>query len=103
MDEENGRTLDSGGLGQPHRAVASAVETRDLVLVDDPQILEAREFVQACESCVDAVFLTFDYLLEAVTEGDPGTDYFMLRATTCPSCGSSIHEKTRIVPCQLEV
>jgi hypothetical protein len=98
MDEENGRTLDPGGWG-PDRAVASEVETRELVLVDDPHLLDAREFVQACESCVDTAFLTFDYLLEAVMEGDPATDYLMLRAASCPSCGSHIYEKTRIVPC----
>jgi len=102
MDEENRRTLDSGGLGPPGRGVATTLETREMTLVDDPHLLDAREFVEACENCVDTAFLTFDYLLEAVMDGDPATEYLMLRAATCPSCGSNIYEKTRIVPCQAE-
>ena len=87
---------------QPDRGVATAVETRDLVLVDDAQLLDAREFVQACERCADTAYLAFDYLLEAVMDGDPTTDYLMLKAATCPSCGTPIYEKTLVVPSEPE-
>ena len=70
----------------------------DVVLVDEGVLLEAQEYLVACEHCAANAAMTFDYLLDAVTGCDPTlTEYLMCRAARCPRCGREVTEKTQVV------
>lgn len=71
----------------------------DVVFVDEPQLLEAAQFISGCEHCApDTAEITFDYLLDDVTGCDPTvTEYLICHSARCPRCDSEIVEKTFIV------
>ena len=74
------------------------VEDIDIVLATEATLLQAQEYVSACEHCSEDASITFDYLLDAITGCDPSiTEYLMCRAAKCPDCFSRLTEKTRIV------
>jgi hypothetical protein len=70
----------------------------NVVLVDEATLMAARAFVTGCRSCAPHATMTFEYLLDAVTDGDPTiTEYVMGRPVACPRCGAQISEKTLVV------
>jgi len=80
------------------KPIEACVEVRNVVLVDENQLLEAQYCLAGCESCDENASVTFDYLLDAVTGCDPTTtDYVMCRTAKCPNCLHVVNEKTRIV------
>ncbi|HEX4997639.1 MAG TPA: hypothetical protein VFY29_05410 [Terriglobia bacterium] len=63
-------------------------------------VMEAQAFISHCESCApEAVdHLTFDYVLDAISDCDPRTtQYLMCRPAHCPHCSSPVSEKTLVV------
>jgi len=70
-------------------------EETEIVFIDEPTLLEAQAYTCGCEYCSDNLEITFDYVLDAVTECDPrGTEYLLCHPATCVSCGREISEKT---------
>jgi hypothetical protein len=91
---------ESQGFGGPlgkEASVLPVLESTTVVLVDERDLFDAWQFVAACERCFPGASLRFDYLIEAVMDGEPSTEYLMWRLVSCPACGNDIHEKTRIV------
>ena len=81
-----------------HELFSPRIEDIDVVLVEEALLLEAQEYLSACEHCVENAALPFDYLLDAVTGCDPTiTDYVMCRPAKCPACFRQITEKTLVV------
>ena len=73
------------------------VEEIDIVLVDEAVVLEAEQWLSACERCVDNAAIAVDYLLDALTGCNPAvTEYLMCRAARCPSCFAELNEKTLV-------
>ena len=70
----------------------------NVVLVDEAVIAEAQAFISGCQQCDRNAEMTFDYILDAITEFDPTvTEYMMCRPAKCPRCEREITEKTLIV------
>ena len=73
----------------------------EVVLVDEAMLVKAQTLMAACERCsenADAV-ISFDYLLDAVTDSDPSeTEYLMCRRARCPQCEHLVTEKTFVIP-----
>ena len=73
-------------------------EETDVVLVDEPELLEAQSYLAGCENCVLDAEITFDYLLDDITGCDPtSTEYLLFRPAKCPGCHQDVFEKTLVV------
>ena len=85
--------------GLPTRIYEPPLMETDVVFVDEPQLLEAVQFISGCEHCApDTAEITFDYLLDEVTGCDPTvTEYVICHSARCPRCHREIVEKTLIV------
>ncbi len=69
----------------------------NVVLIDEATLLKAQAFVTGCGNCTAHAEMTFDYILDAVTDDDPTvTEYVQCRPAECPRCGQEISEKTLI-------
>jgi hypothetical protein len=74
------------------------IEEQDIVLIDEPALLEAQNFIGACERCSEIAELPFDQVLDALTGCDPTvTEYLLCRPAKCGSCEHDVLEKTLIV------
>ena len=105
-----GQEFPSGNLGRKSLVETSATdhvqhsllqdtELTDIFLLGEAQLMEAEDFVVACERCEEHAEISFDYLLDAVTGCDPAhTEYLMPRAAHCPQCRREVTEKTLIIP-----
>ena len=70
----------------------------NVVLVDEILLSEAEASLSGCEQCVENGEMTFDYILDSVTQCDPAvTEYVMCRPAKCPCCHHEVTEKTFIV------
>ena len=84
--------VSSAELGRPARDLRIA-------LSDGSEMVEALEYVSACEHCVENATIPFDYIIDAVTDCDPtATRYVMCEPLICPACGGEIREGTRVLP-----
>ena len=73
------------------------LEETNVVLVDEPMLLEAQSYITACEACAENLVISFDYVLDAVTGCDPRTtEYVMSRLAKCPNCRHELNEKTLV-------
>jgi hypothetical protein len=73
-------------------------EETNVVLVDETVLVEAQAHITGCEQCVPYAEITFDYILDAVTEHDPAvTEYVLCRAAKCPRCNEEVTEKTFVI------
>jgi len=73
------------------------IEEIEIVLIGEPLLRRTERWVSACEHCSEIAPVTFDYLLDALTDSDPKrTEYLMCRPARCPSCASEITEKTLV-------
>ena len=69
----------------------------NVVLIDEATLLEAQAFISGCGNCTAHAEMTFDYILDAVTDDDPTlTEYVQCRPAKCPRCGQEISEKTLV-------
>jgi len=69
----------------------------NLVVVSEVHAHSATEFIGGCEACTPAANLSFDYVLDGVTELDPtSTEYILPDLISCPSCGAKIDTKTLV-------
>ena len=73
------------------------VEETNIVFVGEALLAEIEQWVSACEFCDNKATLALDYLLDAVTDGDPSAEYLMLRPVRCPSCLREVTERTLVV------
>ena len=74
-----------------------SVEDTNIVLVDEPTLREALQWVSTCRGCNDYAGISFDYILDAMTGCDPSvTEYVLCRPARCPSCDGFITEKTLV-------
>ena len=81
----------------PSKLTKPGIEDLDIVLIEEPILSEALEWVSGCENCAENAFTTFDYLLDAVTGCDPiVTEYMMWRPGLCPQCAGDVTEKTHV-------
>src|SRR5262245_40653653 len=75
----------------------SCIEEINIVLVGETLLRRPERWVSGCEQCSEIAPITFDYLLDALTNYDPKkTEYLMCRAARCPSCLGEITEKTLV-------
>jgi hypothetical protein len=73
-------------------------EETNVVLVDEAVLSEAQAHITGCEQCVPYAEMTFDYILDAVTERDPAsTEYVLRRPAKCPRCNEDVTEKTFVI------
>ncbi len=73
-------------------------EQVDVVLIEEFVLLQAQDYVRACERCDATSTITFDYLLDELSGCDPArTEYLMRRPVKCMRCDGQITEKTLIV------
>lgn len=76
--------------------LASLDET-EVILVDEVSLAKAVCWLSGCQHCTKSAEMTFDYVLDAVTDSDdPNTEYVMCRPVQCPRCKREVTEKTRI-------
>ena len=69
--------------------------THNVVFVDELTLAETESFIEGCQHCVWTPELTFDHVLDAITEcHTAGTDYILCRPARCRSCGHEIDRKT---------
>jgi len=79
---------------EPTRA---CIEEINIVLVGETLLRRSERWVSGCEQCSEIAPITFDYLLDALTNYDPKkTEYLMCRVARCPSCLGEITEKTLV-------
>jgi len=77
-------------------------EETNVILVDESVLTEAASFISGCEQCVPYAEMTFDYILDAVTERDPSsTEYVLCHAAKCPRCHEEVTEKTFVIASDL--
>jgi hypothetical protein len=70
----------------------------NVVLIDQAMLDRAQASISGCEACAPSAEITFDYILDAVTECDPTvTEYVMCRPAKCPCCFHEITEKTLVL------
>jgi predicted Zn-ribbon and HTH transcriptional regulator len=87
-----------GNAMAPVREYAPCWDETDVVLVDEEHLREAEAAVTGCEHCVEGGEMTFDYVLDAVTQRDPSvTEYVMCRPARCSKCRHEVTEKTFVV------
>jgi hypothetical protein len=73
-------------------------EDTDVILIDEAVLREAQSFITGCQECVPYAEMTFDYILDAVTERDPSvTEYVLCHSAKCPRCQNDVHEKTFVL------
>ena len=74
------------------------IEEIDIVLVDEATVLDIQRCVCGCEHCAENAAISFDYLLDALTDRDPAiTEYLMYSPAKCQTCSANITEKTLVV------
>ncbi len=89
--------MDSQTTAAMYPAAFSLDET-NVVLINDLQLGEAASWITGCQKCTSGAQMTFEYILDAVTESeDPASEYVIRHPVACPRCHSSITEKTLIV------
>jgi hypothetical protein len=73
-------------------------EHTDVLLIDEPRLREAEEWISSCEQCSSQTAqYSFDQILDSLTGSDPTkTEYLLCREAICPRCHSRITEKTLI-------
>jgi len=77
-----------------------SIEETNIVLVDEPTLREAIQWVSGCQACSEYAGISFDYILDALTGCDPRfTEYVLCRPANCPECSSVITEKTQVTIC----
>jgi hypothetical protein len=78
--------------------VFEPADDTDIVFVDAGTLLEAESRIVHCERCCGDAELTFDYVLDALTQCDPAvTEYLLCRPAKCPTCLGDVTEKTLVV------
>ena len=76
----------------------SFVEAKEVILLDEPTLLQVKRWVSACEGCADNAAITLEYILDALTGYDPAvTEYVLYQPMRCPACSGEITEKTLVV------
>jgi hypothetical protein len=79
------------------RVFEPSLEDTDIVFVDAGTLLEAESRIVHCERCCEDAEMTFDYILDKLTERDPTvTEYLLCRPARCPTCLGEVTEKTLI-------
>jgi hypothetical protein len=74
-----------------------SIEETNIVLIDESSLHEALQWVSGCRTCCEYAPISFDYILDAMTGGDPHlTEYVLCRPATCPHCAGIITEKTPV-------
>ena len=74
-----------------------STQQTSLVVVSEVHARCAAEFVCACEACNPGANLSFDYILDGVTNLDPtSTEYILSELIPCPACGAKIDTKTLV-------
>ena len=74
------------------------LDETNVVLIDEEVFFQAQDFVRGCENCNESALMSFDYLLDAVTQCDPTmTEYAMCHTARCPHCHADITEKTLVL------
>ena len=75
-----------------------SLDETDVILVDEGLLAEAACWISGCQRCTKGAEMTFDYILDAVTDSDdPSTEYVMCRPVHCPRCKREVTEKTLVV------
>src|SRR5262247_2575755 len=88
----------SGSIDAVPELFILPVEEINVVLVDDQTVEEAECLISGCECCTDEAEISFDYVLDELTESDPTrTEYLMSRRAQCPRCLAEVTEKTLII------
>ena len=60
-------------------------------------VREAEASISGCAQCSHGAELTFDYILDEVTNCDPTlTEYVICRPAKCPRCHGDVTEKTLV-------
>jgi hypothetical protein len=83
--------------------LAGQVRSRDksshnVVFVDEITVAQTESFIAGCQNCAWSPELTFDYVLDAITDShSAGTDYVLCRPARCRSCGHEVRQKTLVV------
>jgi len=73
------------------------LEDTEFVLLDVEDVNIALKVVVACEACYPEAEISFDWIIDQITNRDPlVTEYLMPAAACCPACGSEVHEKTLV-------
>jgi len=74
------------------------LDDTNVILIDEPLLAEAEAAITGCEHCVANAEMTFEYILDAITEHDPTTtEYVICRPAKCPRCAHEITEKSLII------
>ena len=93
--KSNFKCRNVGVLGHSNEDYERCSEETQVVFVDDVALAEAQAFLTGCERCVPYTELTFDYILDAVTECNPiVTEYVLCAPVKCPRCGNNVTPKT---------
>ena len=72
---------------------------RQTIVIDEAKLREAQAFLVACECCDSNAGITFDYLLDALTErGSPAVEYVLSCPVRCPQCCGEVTGKTFVIP-----
>ena len=89
----------SGSIDAALELFTLPVEETNVVLIDDQRVEEAESLISGCEGCTEEAEISFDYVLDGLTESDPTrTEYLMSRRARCPRCLAEVTEKTLIIP-----
>lgn len=83
--------------GHSNEGYERCLEETQVVLLDNVVLAEAQAFLTGCERCAAHTELTFDYVLDAVTECDATiTTYVLCAPVRCPRCGNNVTVTTFI-------
>jgi len=97
-DENNDHTDGEPDATGDLREWSPAPEELKGKVVDEASLLEAQDWISACEHCVGHALIAFNYLLDVVTGCDPTrTRHLMRRTAECPRCGHEVRERTLVV------
>lgn len=84
--------------GATHAFGPGCLEQTNVVLVGEATLSDATAFISGCVNCAENAHITFDYILDAITEDDPTvTEYVMCHPIRCPRCDGEVNEKTLVV------
>ncbi len=71
----------------------------NVVFIDEDILIQAEQWITACEHCSENAEVLFDQILDSLTGCNPTiTDYVICRQAKCPCCNHAVTEKTLVIP-----
>jgi hypothetical protein len=75
--------------------MTEAARTRKPLYLSLPALAEAQRAIGGCEQCDPRADTPFYWILDS-TVGSAGCSYRLPAPATCPACGASVTEQTRV-------